>query len=77
MTVTQAVTLTMAIAVVGTGEGTNLETGHWHTLLIDTQRVVSTASTLWCQTRVHVVNAKVDQSCPAGDDPATRVDEGM
>ena len=55
----------------------SLETGHGHTLLVDTQGVVTTPGSLRGQTWVNIVYTQVHQGGSAGNDSSTRVDEGM
>jgi len=74
---TKAVTHTMPITVVRARERTNLKTCYWHALLINTQAVIPTSRTLWCQARVNIVNTQVNQSCSARNDPSSGVDEGV
>ena len=73
----KAVAHPVPVAVVWTGEWTDLQVRHRHALLVDTQAVFTAPGTLWSEPWVHIVNSKVDQGCPARDDLSPAVDEGV
>ena len=73
----KAVAHPVPVAVVWAGERTYLQVSHGHALLVDTQAVFTAPCTLWGKPWVHIINSKVDQSCPAGDDLSPAVDEGV
>ena len=57
MTPTQAVAEASVVAVVGAGEGSNLEAGNRHALLVDAETVGAAARTLGRQARVNILQA--------------------
>ena len=75
--VAQAVAGPVTVAVVRAGLRSYFQVPDRHALLVDTQRVLATPSTLRSEARVHVVNAEVHQGSPARDDLAAGVDEGV
>ena len=77
MAVPKAVAHTVPVAVVRAGQRADLQVSHWHALLVDTQAVFTASCTFWGKPWVHIVNSKVDQSCPARDDLSPAVDEGV
>ena len=73
----KAVAHPVPVAVVWAGERTYLQVSHRHALLVDTQAVFTAPCTFRGQPWVHIVNSKIDQSCPARDDLPPTVDEGV